>query len=73
MVRAREPGAIRSLLDRIADEWTLLVIATLDDQRLRFTELQRRIPGVSQRMLSRTLMHLGRHGLRQGSCACCGL
>lgn len=63
LIRGDQGRAIRSLLDRIADKWTLLVIATLDDQRLRFTELQRRIPGVSQRMLSRTLMHLGRDGL----------
>lgn len=55
--------SIRGLMDRIADKWTLLVIATLYDGRLRFTELQRRIPGISQRMLSLTLRHLERDGL----------
>lgn len=63
LIRGDQGRAIRSLLDRIADKWTLLVIATLDDQRLRFTELQRRIPGISQRMLSRTLSHLTRDDL----------
>lgn len=55
--------AIRDVLDRIADKWSLLVIATLRSQRLRFTELQRHIPGISQRMLTLTLRHLERDGL----------
>ncbi|GIG21349.1 transcriptional regulator [Cellulomonas chitinilytica] len=61
--RADEGKAIREVLDRIADKWSLLVIATLQDGSLRFTELQRHIPGVSQRMLTLTLRHLERDGL----------
>ena len=30
---------------------------------MRFTELQQRIPGISQRMLTRTVRHLERDGL----------
>ncbi|KAA9159639.1 helix-turn-helix transcriptional regulator [Amycolatopsis acidicola] len=63
LIRGDGGRAIRRLLDRIANKWTLLVIATLDRERLRFTELQHRIPGVSQRMLSLTLRHLERDGL----------
>ncbi|MEV3997870.1 helix-turn-helix domain-containing protein [Streptomyces halstedii] len=55
--------AIRGILDRIGDKWTLLVVATLDGERMRFTELQQRIPGISQRMLTRTVRHLERDGL----------
>jgi len=55
--------AIRDVLGRIGDKWSLLVIATLQDGPLRFTELQRHIPGVSQRMLTLTLRHLERDGL----------
>ncbi|MEO3872159.1 helix-turn-helix domain-containing protein [Nonomuraea sp. B12E4] len=54
---------VRQILDRIADKWSLLVIALLDRQSLRFTELRRAIDGVSQRMLTRTLRHLERDGL----------
>jgi len=54
---------VRAVLDRICDKWTLLVVATLDQGRLRFTELQRLVPGISQRMLTLTLRHLERDGL----------
>ncbi|GAA5095242.1 helix-turn-helix domain-containing protein [Microbacterium yannicii] len=55
--------AIRDVLDRVGDKWSLLVVATLRDQRLRFTELQRHIPGISQRMLTLTVRQLERDGL----------
>ena len=55
--------AIRGVLDRIGDKWSLLVIGTLRNGRLRFTELQRHIPGISQRMLTLTLRQLERDGL----------
>ncbi|WP_169950743.1 helix-turn-helix domain-containing protein [Microbispora sp. H11081] len=54
---------VRQILDRIADKWSLLVIALLDKRSLRFTELRRAIDGISQRMLARTLRHLERDGL----------
>jgi len=63
LIRGDQGRSIRSLMDRIADKWTLLIIATLHERRLRFTELQRHIPGISQRMLALTLKHLTRDGL----------
>ncbi|MQY08068.1 winged helix-turn-helix transcriptional regulator [Actinomadura macrotermitis] len=60
---AREDCEVRQILDRIADKWSLLVIALLERRCLRFTELLRMIDGVSQRMLTRTLRHLERDGL----------
>lgn len=63
LIRGDGGKAIRGILDRIGDKWTLLVVATLDGKRMRFTELQTRIPGISQRMLTRTLRHLERDGL----------
>ncbi|MDT0307375.1 helix-turn-helix domain-containing protein [Streptomyces sp. DSM 44917] len=59
----REDCEVRQILDRIADKWSLLVIALLDCESLRFTELRREIDGISQRMLTRTLRHLERDGL----------
>ncbi|MBL7494486.1 helix-turn-helix transcriptional regulator [Frankia sp. AgB1.9] len=63
LIRADGGRAIRRILDRIGDKWALLIVATLHDQRLRFTQLQQHIPGISQRMLSLTLRHLERDGL----------
>lgn len=60
---AGDGSAVREVLDRVGDKWSLLVVATLRKGRLRFTELQRHIPGVSQRMLTRTLRQLERDGL----------
>jgi DNA-binding HxlR family transcriptional regulator len=63
LIRGDQGRAIRALLDRIADKWALLIMATLHTERLRFTELQKRIPGISQRMLTLTLRKLERDGL----------
>jgi DNA-binding HxlR family transcriptional regulator len=60
---AEAGGIIRDVLNRIGDKWSLLVIGTLDQGRLRFSELQRHIPGISQRMLTLTLRQLERDGL----------
>ncbi|MFD3332877.1 winged helix-turn-helix transcriptional regulator [Streptomyces sp. NPDC058700] len=59
----REDCEVRQILDRVADKWSLLVIALLDRRVLRFTELKREIDGVSQRMLTVTLRQLERDGL----------
>ena len=56
--------AIRGVLGHIGDKWSLLIVGALSaGHRLRFTELQRHIPGISQRMLTVTLRHLERDGL----------
>ncbi|MFD0852991.1 winged helix-turn-helix transcriptional regulator, partial [Actinomadura adrarensis] len=60
---AREDCEVRQILDRVADKWSLLVIALLDECSMRFTELRREVDGISQRMLARTLRHLERDGL----------
>jgi DNA-binding HxlR family transcriptional regulator len=54
---------ISGLLQRIGDKWTLLVVQTLADGPMRFNELRRAIPSVSQRMLTLTLRNLERDGL----------
>jgi len=59
----REDCEVRQILDRIADKWSLLAIALLEGRTLRFSELQREIDGISQRMLTVTLRQLERDGL----------
>jgi DNA-binding HxlR family transcriptional regulator len=64
----------RQLLDRISDKWVALILAALggdgpgvsDDGQphpMRYSELSRRLAGVSQKMLTQTLRSLERDGL----------
>ncbi|KZF09512.1 MAG: helix-turn-helix domain-containing protein [Rhodococcus sp. (in: high G+C Gram-positive bacteria)] len=62
---SREDCEVRQILDRIADKWSLLVIALLDERTLRFGELRREIDGISTRMLTVTLRNLERDGVVQ--------
>jgi DNA-binding HxlR family transcriptional regulator len=62
--RARvEECPIRSILDRIGDKWSLMIIVQLSHGALRFGELKRLVEGISQRMLTLTLRNLERDGL----------
>lgn len=54
---------VRDMFDRIGDKWTLLVVGLLEEGPLRFGELRKAVPGISQRMLTLTLRHLERDGL----------
>jgi len=54
---------ISTLLSRIGDKWSVLVVTTLGEGSRRFNELRREIPSVSQRMLTLTLRNLERDGL----------
>ena len=52
---------MRNILARLCDKWSLLVIYTLDKtgmETMRFKELQREIPDISQKMLTVTLRTL---------------
>jgi DNA-binding HxlR family transcriptional regulator len=53
----------RRILDRIGDRWTVLVVGALGDGTARFSELKRRIKGISQKMLTQTLREMERDGL----------
>ena len=53
----------RHILDRIGDRWTVLVVGVLSDGDARFSQLARRVEGVSQKMLTQTLRGLERDGL----------
>jgi DNA-binding HxlR family transcriptional regulator len=63
LIRGDGGRTLRGILDRICNKWTLLVVATLDQGTLRFTDLHQQIPGISQRMLTLTVRQLERDGL----------
>ncbi|GAA2051737.1 helix-turn-helix domain-containing protein [Catenulispora yoronensis] len=52
----------RVVLDHIAGKWTILIVDALQAGTLRYTELSRRIEGVSQKMLTQTLRQLEADG-----------
>jgi DNA-binding HxlR family transcriptional regulator len=67
----------RQLLDRISDKWVALILAALgsdgprpgtncadsEPRPMRYSQLSRRLAGVSQKMLTQTLRSLERDGL----------
>ncbi|SFW91685.1 DNA-binding transcriptional regulator, HxlR family [Amycolatopsis australiensis] len=52
----------REVLDHIAGKWTVLIVDALAERTLRYTELRRRIEGISQKMLTQTLRQLEADG-----------
>ncbi|HVU09514.1 MAG TPA: helix-turn-helix domain-containing protein [Verrucomicrobiae bacterium] len=62
----KDPLAVRELLTKIGDKWSIFIILSLarvHKGRARFSELEKTIPGISQRMLTLTLRNLERDGL----------
>ena len=53
----------RHIMDLIGDRWTVLIVCALSDGTARFSELRRRIEGISQKMLTQTLRVLERDGI----------
>ena len=63
-LRDDDDGLRREVLAHAGNRWSLGVIHTLGVYgQLRHTEIGRRMHGVTQRMLTRTLRHLERDGL----------
>ncbi|SMF18593.1 helix-turn-helix domain-containing protein [Streptomyces sp. Amel2xC10] len=51
------------LLDRISDKWVSLVVSALARGPMRYSDLARKIAGVSPKMLTQTLRTLERDGI----------
>ena len=56
---------IRNILSRISDRWSMLILLTLDaaEAPMRYSEIQARIPDISQKMLTVALRNLEADGL----------
>lgn len=53
----------RQLFDEIADRWSMMALAMLDDGPLRFNAIKRMLEGVTQKALTQCLRRLERNGL----------
>jgi DNA-binding HxlR family transcriptional regulator len=51
------------LLDRLSDKWVSLVVSALAAGPMRYSDLSRKIAGVSPKMLTQTLRALERDGI----------
>jgi DNA-binding HxlR family transcriptional regulator len=54
---------VRNILDKVGDKWSMLIVMTLSAGPLRFNEIKRRVPDISQKMLTQTLRELQRDGM----------
>lgn len=52
----------RDVLKRITSRWSVLILLALREETLRFSELRRKIGGVSERMLAQTLRYMEEDG-----------
>lgn len=55
--------AVREVLNRVGDKWSVQIVSLLGDGPMRFSELRRSIEGISQRMLTLTVRGLERDGI----------
>ncbi len=66
LCKSEETKPLREFLAKVGDKWSILLVVTLarsPKHRARFSELQKRVDGISQRMLTTTLRQLERDGL----------
>lgn len=53
----------REVVGLIGDKWSVLILHTMCHEKLRYSEVQRRVPGISQKVLTATLRQLERDGV----------
>ncbi|MER5463432.1 helix-turn-helix domain-containing protein [Streptomyces sp. NPDC002668] len=59
----RADSLAREIFSDVANKWALLIIESLGERTLRFSELRNEIGGVSHKMLTQNLRMLERNGL----------
>ncbi|MGC1547423.1 MAG: helix-turn-helix domain-containing protein [Rhodanobacter sp.] len=60
---ATDCKGLADVLASVGDKWTIMVVGALSNGPLRYNEVQRRISGISQRMLTLTLKRLETDGI----------
>src|SRR5471030_174180 len=61
--KSEDCRAVSSILARVGDKWSVLIVMLLGDGPKRFSEIKRMVGGISQRMLTLTVRGLERDGL----------
>jgi DNA-binding HxlR family transcriptional regulator len=58
-----ECKGVREMLSLLGEKWTIQVVVALHTGPQRFNEISRKVNGISQQMLTRTLKNLERDGM----------
>lgn len=60
----RVEALVTELIGRVADKWTMILLEVLEEHgQLRFTQISRLVPDISQKMLTQTLRRMERDGM----------
>ncbi len=60
---SRADSLAREIFSDVANKWAFLIIETLGEHTLRFSELRNEVEGISHKMLTQNLRMLERNGL----------
>ncbi|MEU4522123.1 helix-turn-helix domain-containing protein [Amycolatopsis sp. NPDC024027] len=60
---SRADSLAREIFSDVANKWAFLIIETLGERTLRFSELRNEVEGISHKMLTQNLRMLERNGL----------
>jgi DNA-binding HxlR family transcriptional regulator len=63
LIHTPDCRAVSTVLARVGDKWSVLIVSLLGDGPQRFSQIKRMVGGISQRMLTLTLRGLERDGL----------
>lgn len=55
--------AWREVVDIIGDKWSVMILHTICNSQMRYSEIHRQIPGISQKVLTTSLRQLERDGI----------
>lgn len=60
----RVEALVTELIGRVADKWTMILLEVFEENgTLRFTQVSRLVPDISQKMLTQTLRRMERDGM----------
>ncbi len=67
MVKKGENGeyicSVEAAINEIGGKWKALILCTLKEGKLRFNEINKKLPEITQRMLTKTLRQLEKDGI----------
>jgi DNA-binding HxlR family transcriptional regulator len=60
----RVEALVTELIGRVADKWTMILLEVFEEHgQQRFTQIARKVPEISQKMLTQTLRRMERDGM----------